>query len=364
MMKIPIVVDATPYFVFPNPRGIGTYVLNLIKNLRTLVPLRASFKVERITRPGAIERYKELRRMCPVSVTIGKKKLFPSPKEFLFHGTDLFLLESSKYSVLTLHDLYYFKENLEDLSEDFVQKKRKRIEHLLLKVRPDAVITPSEFIKREVLELFPTLRGRIWTVYHGVSETYRPLPPPNVKAVLDRYGLKIGEYFLFVGYADGRKNMENILRAFLDVDYKLVIAGTPPDLLKEKYWVSQTLFSEKRLVSFPRLTEKELAAFYNGAIALVFPTNYEGFGLPVIEAMASGSPVIVSKIGVFKEVAQDAAFYVDEDDIGSIRDSLKRMREDPELRKILIEKGFKRAQTFSWEKCAKKTLEVYKRVLI
>lgn len=362
LIMMQVVLDATPFFGFPNPRGIGTYVVNLSSEMRKLIRLSLAFRIERITRPEARKRYKKLRDISPMVFILGHNFLIPPKKRYIFHGTDLFLLKNATKKVLTLHDLYYFKGNITELSPEFVGKKKNKIRSLLYDFNPDAVITPSHFIKAEVLSYFPHLEGRVWVVYHGVSATFYPREACVVKKSLTRFGLSYKNYLIFVGFADQRKNFENLLKAMESVDIPLVVAGTQFDYLKSHYPISENHLLTGKLRVFTRLDEEDLADLYNGAIALVFPSLYEGFGLPLIEAMASGTPSLVSKIGTFEEIAGDAALYCDPEDPEDIRDKILKISSDSDLQDRMKRRGVLLAKRFSWEKAARETVEIYKKI--
>ena len=361
-MSVKVVLDATPFFGFPHPRGIGTYLINLSRELSNLTDLFFAFKIERITRPESRRRLKKLGEISSVTFIIGDSFLFPPKKRYIFHGTDLFLLKSAPKKVLTLHDLYYFKDNIEDLSLEYVEKKKSIIKRLLTEYNPDAVITPSFFVKNEVLSLFPHLEGRVQAVHHGVSPIFRPKRPETVKERLTGLNLTYKEYLLFVGFADGRKNLKNLLRAVDSLDVKLVLTGTPLDYLKAHYPASERLVAGGKLKVYTRLYEEGLVDLYSGAIALVFPSIYEGFGLPVLEAMATGTPAIVSRIDTFKEICEDAVLYCDPQDPNDIRDKIVKITSDSELRDKLREKGLNLIKKYTWERTAYETLRVYESI--
>jgi glycosyltransferase involved in cell wall biosynthesis len=211
---------------------------------------------------------------------------------------------------------------------------------------------------------------KIHVVHLGRDESLAPVRDPLiVEGVRMRYG--IGKrYLLYVGTLQPRKNLGRVVDGFARlaatpamINVQLVLAG-------KRGWLYEQLFSEvarrglEGRVLFPGyVDETDLAALYSGALGYVFPSLYEGFGIPVLEAQACGVPVMTSNNSSLPEVAGDAALLVDPTDVDAIAEAILRLATDDALRAELVERGFANVKRFSWEKCARETLDVLEGVL-
>jgi len=189
-----------------------------------------------------------------------------------------------------------------------------------------------------------------------------------VRARLDRLGVP-AQYLLFVGTFEPRKNVAGLLNAYgiLRESEKdkppLVLAGRRGWLFDETLAQVDRLGLRDHIVFLDTPSDDDLLALYSGAMALVLPSHYEGFGLTVLEAMACGAPVVISDRGSLPEIAGDAALVVDPDDVDALAGAMRRVVGDAEVRARLRERGLARAAEFGWERCARETLAVYDRVL-
>lgn len=217
----------------------------------------------------------------------------------------------------------------------------------------DQIITVSDFSKKELMSLMKIEKNKIHVTHPGLT----------LKTNTDSYPKEIFDipYFLFVGTSELHKNLENVVKAFslLKTQKKigLYVVGriTKPELYT-KYVQSYT----NRIIRFKGvISEKRLKTYYENAIALVYTSLYEGFGLPVLESMSVGTPVIATSGSSMQEVAGDAAIYVNSSNAGSIGSAMERIMKDEVLKSKLSEKGLERAQKFNWIKTAKKTIEIY-----
>jgi glycosyltransferase involved in cell wall biosynthesis len=188
--------------------------------------------------------------------------------------------------------------------------------------------------------------------------------PDLAQRVRGRFGLQ-GDFLLFVSTIEPRKNVPTLLRAFrrlMDAyhpNVQLVLAGEKGWLYDEVFQLVRDLKLVDKVVFLGRVSTEELLWLYNVAQALVSPSIYEGFGLPPLEAMACGTPVIVSNVSSLPEVVADAGILVDPYDAEELSVAMWRLLSDAELRASLIEKGYKRAGFFSWDKAAQETLKLY-----
>jgi glycosyltransferase involved in cell wall biosynthesis len=270
--------------------------------------------------------------------------------------------------VLTVHDLAFrrFPETAPLATRRWLQ----RLEGTLR--RAAEVIVVSEATRRDLLELYPVDPARVTTIHHGIdTERYQPAPDADVARVRARLGLH-GPYLLFLGGIEPRKNLPRLVRAFASgwagaEGPALVIAGASvpwnPEGRQEVEAVMRDIPGEAsdRIHMAGYVAGRDKVALLSGADALVFPSLYEGFGFPVLEAMACGTPVLTSNVSSLPEVAGDAALFVDPSDETSIAEGIGRLIDDPALRDRLRVAGRQRVEQFTWEQCARQTAAVLHR---
>jgi len=237
--------------------------------------------------------------------------------------------------------------------------------------RATAVITVSECSRQDVIRTVGVPPERVYVVENAIDERLRPeRNPARVAAVRARYGL--GERFvLYLGANDLRKNLNRLIRAYsalpeaLRETHQLVIAGRqwPHDhpLYPDPHRVVQELGLGKQVIFTGGIPEEEKATLLSAATVFAFPSVYEGFGLPVVEAMACGTPVLTANSSSLPEVAGDAALLVDPLSVEAIADGLAELLDSPERRAELAERGIERARQFRWDRVAERTVEVYHR---
>jgi alpha-1,3-rhamnosyl/mannosyltransferase len=253
-----------------------------------------------------------------------------------------------------VHDLYFYTNPSETVREMRNIFPRKVKEHSL---RADAIIAISDYTKRQLIELLQIPSSRIYTIKHGIDPFFLERASETEKcAALKKFRLP-ASYLLFVGTQEPRKNLPVLIDAFQRMrnrDVHLVIAGqpgwnTPPEQ-----------FQDERIHQTGYVSKTEVRALYQQSLAVVFPSIDEGFGLPLLEGMASRVPVVASRIAVFKEVCNESCAYFDADRPAELAHVLDEIIENSELRKELIEKGSQRVKSFSWTEAARKTQELYK----
>jgi len=233
----------------------------------------------------------------------------------------------------------------------------------LTALRASAVVTPSRFSRREVARLYPWLRDRIVVTPNAVKSAFYPRPPAEVEQVKRALDIS-APYLLFVGTPQPRKNVARVIEAFLAATregehVQLVIAGKSTPTLERLRRAHQAAFASGRVVATGYVSDDDLACLYSGCIALVFPSLYEGFGIPVLEAMACGAPVITSNTTALPEAAGDAALLVDPEDTAAIAAAMRRVLDAPDLRAALRARGFAHARQFTWARTARATVEAY-----
>ena len=273
----------------------------------------------------------------------------------LFVPAHVLPLIHPRTSLVTVHDLGY-------LRFPAAHPPRQRL-YLDLSTRWNArvaahVLADSQATRADLVARYGTSPDKITVAYPGRDEALAPVRDPSaIQAVRARYGID-GRYFLYLGTLQPRKNLSRLIAAFgrLRSDAVLVLAG-------QRGWLYQDLFAQVRRlglegrVYFPGyVPDQDKATLMSGALAFVFPSLYEGFGLPVLEAQACGCPVITSTTSSLPEVAGEAAVLVDPADVEGIAAALERAAADPALRATLIERGFSNVRRFSWDACARTVL--------
>jgi len=266
----------------------------------------------------------------------------------------------SSNSVVTVHDLIHFKFAY-SFNRTKVLFARQVLKNAVNKT--GKIIAVSESTKNDLLEMFPRLaEDKIKVIYQGVSSKFRAATDEEMKAYKKKRGLS--NYLLFVGNRKPHKNLSRLIEAYAGLieempGLQLVIAGQrfaptdEVDLLKKKYQLAN-------LLEFSDLTDAELPYLYSGAEALVFPSLYEGFGLPVLEAMSCNTPVILSGTSSLPEVAGAAGVYFNPYDIEEIGTQIYNVLKDASLKENLKQRGIEQARKFTWAKTSGNTLKVFK----
>lgn len=295
-----------------------------------------------------------------------KKRALKGYEDFLFHGPNFFLPPFAGKRVATFHDLSPFTW----AHCNTPQRIRYTQKELLKTLQwADALITDSEYTRQELAQYFSWPIEKIHAVPLASAGEFYPRSASELLPVLTRYGLKVGEYSLFVGTIEPRKNIIALLDAYSQLPlplrqrWPLVLSGY-------QGWRSEAIHlriqqAERegwaRYLGFT--PAEDLPVLFAGARLFAFPSLYEGFGLPVLEAMASGVPVVCSNSSSLPEVAGDAALTCNPDDVNSLSDYLLRLLQDNELRSRMIADGLAQSDRFSWKRCASETIRVYQKVL-
>jgi len=247
--------------------------------------------------------------------------------------------------------------------------KLNRLSDLAIK-NADRIIAVSQATKKDILKFYPQIsQEKITVIHHGFDTKLFQgrVSQEESEKVLATYNLKPKTYLLYVGAIQPRKNLGVLIEAFEKIksnnpELKLVLAGAPAwqyeDTLEK---ISQSKFS-KDIVVTGTIPFTDLPVLYQNAATFVFPSLYEGFGIPVLEAMASGTPVILANNSSLPEVAGDAALYFETENSDDLANCLERVLTDRDLSAAMIQKGKSRAAHFSWEKCAQLTLDNIEKV--
>ena len=359
--------------------GIGRYAISLTRAmLAEAAARRGELEFVIFTGPQTSRAVmEEFRGLCAEHFLAAKSSLLRSvvhiPRALrrlridVFHGMDHvgipFAGKTGK-CVVTVHDVIPLV-----LPHTFTRRHRLVVRTALARVRrqADLVVVPSRAVQRDVVQYLRVPEDRVAVTPHGCEARFNPSPDRAAAgAAAARYGLP-ARYLLAVGTLEPRKNLTTLLRAFarlrdraaVDPAVGLVIAGARGWLDDPIFRTVQSLGLEAA-VRFPGFVDDDdLPALYRGAELVAFPSLYEGFGLPLLEAMACGIPVVSSNTSALPEVAGGAALLVDPLDVDGMAQAIARVLDEATLRARLREDGLARAAQFSWEKAARQTLNAY-----
>lgn len=358
-----ICIDMRP--ALSRPTGVGTYLQNLVGALAELdrqnqYYLFSSSWKERYPSDSYPANFRIVDRKWPVSALNYTWNHFSFPKIESLIGTDVQVTHSptplvipsrTARSITTVHDLFFFtnpEHAIREMKTDYVRLLRKHC------MKSNAIIAVSEHTKNKLVELLRIPSSQIYTIRHGIDPFYLERScPENSSKVLERLRIR-RPFLLFVGTREPRKNLGVLLEAVrtLGDRVSLVIAGQPgwgPD---------QPDVPENSIVT-GYLPKSDLRALYQSAVAVVFPSIEEGFGLPLVEGMASEVPLIASRIPAFQEVCNDSCLYFDPLDVEELTEQIRSVLRNDSLRNTLISRGKERVKKFSWKNAAQKTLDLY-----
>ncbi|MFW6131252.1 MAG: glycosyltransferase family 4 protein [Candidatus Aminicenantaceae bacterium] len=360
--------------------GVGVYFKNLLFHLAEIDKeneyflFTSSFK-DRFIRsqipPFEKKQFKDF--MIPVkAVNYFWYRLNWPPLDYLFktkldisHSPTPLILPTKGKKIVTICDLFFMdfpKLTDKDSRSRFAQKIDSSLE------KADGIITISNYTKKQILQRFELNESKVKVIYLGVEEKYgENISRNDVQKIKRRYSLP-SNFLLFTGSLEPRKNVLKLVDALKLIHKEhhhvgLVLVGKKGrDYNKVKDKVKQeNLDSWVKIIGY--VSEKELKSLYKAASVFVFPSLCEGFGLPVLEALASGLPAVVSDNSAFPEIAEDCALYFNSQNAEEVAEKIIKIWKDKTLRKKLQELGKKRAEQFSWKRTADETLKYYKLVL-
>lgn len=284
----------------------------------------------------------------------------------VYHGVCNFELPIRKVCryVVTIHDLVplFFPELVPKKHLLFFRLLMKRVAHTA-----DIIITDSEHSKEDIIRHLSVPEKNIRVISLGYQQQYQRIQDQQrISETLARYRIR-QPYLLFVGVIEPKKNLERLVEAYallqkgaaIPKDFQLVIAGGEGWFSERLYQKVKDYELDQRIVFPGYIPEEHLPVLYSGAELFVFPSLYEGFGLPVLEAMSCGTPVVTSHVSSLPEIAGDAGFLVDPGDPEAIAQGITTVLSDELLRKQMRELGYRQAQKFSWERTAQATYQVY-----
>lgn len=399
-----ICIEATPIGIKTTDRGgVYRYISSLIEGLSAIDHRNEYTLFYNFFRREHARFFRENTDALKVgdnfSVRISRfpnrlQRIMEPPAELLagrfdvFHGCfDHLRPILSGKGVVTIHDIRYLEEIDDPYNSRWIDiirassptpdfhindllNRQRLFSHLRADIkktigRSAIVITVSEFSKKRIIDKLGTPPEKVRVIYHGVDRQFVPQGQDAVKNVLQKYRIT-APYVLYTGKFEPLKNIERILEAFQKVafraDIRLVMAGP----VNWFYYVVRRKVSElkieDRVVFTDFVPNDEMAGLYSGASVFVSPSLYEGFGLPLLEAMACGVPVVTSNICSIPEVVGDAAVFADPYSADDIAGAVTMCLENEGLRADLVRKGMDRVRSFTWEDTARRTLRVYSEI--
>ncbi|HEY3257017.1 MAG TPA: glycosyltransferase family 1 protein [Polyangiaceae bacterium] len=376
---IRVAFNATP--LLGELSGVGYYTRELSRALLARDDIEASFfyaahwseSLLESPPPGAATARRALRSLIPglksLSAWLQQSRFHAGVRRInpaLYHEPNYVAFDFDGPLVITIHDLS-FVHHAETHPPERVARLRKKVPATL--ARASQVITDSKFVREEVIATFGVPPERVSAVALGVAEDFHPRASLQTAEALGRLGLSHGAYVLFVGTIEPRKNLDAVISAHVALPaplrerYPLIIAGGrgwQDDALGPLLRSAESAGHIRRLGYVAR---DVLPHVYAGAALFVYPSLYEGFGLPPLEAMASGVPVIVSNAAALPEVVGDAGLLVSPQDTTAWRESIANLLEDRAAAARLSDRGLARAREFSWTSCGAQTVAIYRRAL-
>lgn len=362
----------------PNRVGSGQYCYELLTSLNKIdrennyiiyLPQGATYDLpkERENWHYKIVKPRKLWTLFGLSLEFlmrrSKVDVFFSPTHYL----PLFVSVSSTISILDLSYIHFpelfKKKDLIQLNfwTKYSVKKTRRI-FTISQASKDDIIKTYGVAQDKVIVTYPGVKSEIINSKSQINSKFKM---QNSKLLKDKYGIQ-RQYILFVGTLQPRKNIVRLIQAFAKIsnlksqtsNLQLVIVGKKGWMWKEILEAPKKLEVEKRVRFLHNVSDEDLPVFYKNAICFILPSLYEGFGLPILEAMKYGCPVITSNVSSLPEAGGDAALYFNPLDVSDIKNKIEQVLEDKELKRQMIEKGYEQVKKFSWEKTARKTLEV------
>jgi len=355
--------------------GIGTYTYQLVKNLHLLDRQNNEYRFFwpgdefKNLDPGVDEVFNSIERSkdkfweevhIPMSVEQEKIDLFHVPQNGIGLPT-----KKGCLNVVTVHDLipYIYPETVgKGYLRIFLQEMPRIME------QSDLIITVSEQSKKDIQRIFQLPDDRIAVTYEAPESVYRPMDKTAAKDyVKNTYGID-RPYVLYVGGFSPRKNVKGLINAFYEIqkdippEYALVLVGKEARDFDDTSMLVEALRLQDRVIFTGFAPVLELPYLYNAADLCVYPSFYEGFGLPPLEAMACGTPVITSNSSSIPEVTGDAALLVNPHDMYALAEGMEKVLNSPELRAKMSQESLAQAAKFSWEKCARETIAAYQKL--
>lgn len=340
-----IALDAT-YAIGSELSGVGLYSYEMLEGLPALRP---DVRFDLCCRPHRFARRAELPQAANARPALLLDPIWPRGAD-LFHGLNQRLPRMRfRRTVATFHDLFVMtgEYSTPEFRARFTDQAREAAR------RADRIIAVSAFTATQVVSLLGIPQSNVRVIHHGTRQL--PLPPVAREKIV-----------LNVGAVQTRKNIARLVEAFerLGEDWRLVLAGSAGYGAQEIMNRIERSTARARILVTGYVSPADLAVWYRKSMIFAFPSLDEGFGMPVLEAMAAGTPVITSNRSALPEVAGDAALLVDPEDTAALTAALRDLTQDEELRRELGQRGICRARSFSWQNAVRETWQVYQELLI
>jgi glycosyltransferase involved in cell wall biosynthesis len=378
-----VIIGIDTRFALNNRRGIGNYTLNLIQALaeidkenqyilytdcldsEKLLPQNSNFITKKIT---------------PVNYLLWEQLTLP--KQAIKDGVDILhctantapaFLDKNIKLIVTVHDVMYLKKRSLLAESKVMYQRLGRVYRSVVVsntiTNASKVISVSNYSKKDILHHFPNLKENfIETTYEAADSTFRLLETNTaLETVKNNFGLD-KNYLLTLGGTDPRKNTKLVIQAFANlkhqkkIDEKLVIVGISNWKKSQFYELVYSLKLENEILFTGFVTQEALICLYNSASIFLYPSLYEGFGIPPLEAMACGTPVITSNTTSIPEVVGDAALQINPTSQEELEAAVHKLLFDHALRNDFIQRGLTRSKQFSWRRMAEETLAIYKSI--
>ncbi|MFZ0219857.1 MAG: glycosyltransferase family 1 protein [Candidatus Aquirickettsiella sp.] len=363
--------------------GIGCYTRQLLRGLQKhkyidqLISFPAILPFNKLNKKKFIllSDFKKIIKFFPGAYTalngyrnikFRQKTHFLVDQNFIYHEPCYILRPYPGPKICTVHDLSHIRY------PNYHPKLRVKflLDNLPKSIyKADCIITASEFIRNEIINTFKVSPNKVVSIYHGIYKLFKPRLVNELKPVLLRYCLYPKSYLLSVGTLEPRKNLERLIHVFTQLPeqqrkkYPLVLIGMKGWHTHRLEKMIRSLIKKEQLYCLGYIPEADLPYLYSGAHGFIYISLYEGFGLPILEAMASGIPTLTSSESAMPEIIGDAAMQVNPFDIDRIADKLNQLINDLSLRERLKQLGPIQAAKFSWESCIENTIAVYRRTL-
>lgn len=379
--KIKVFVDAE-VLVNSHFSGIGHYTLELLRALDRRLDTDNSIEIylgvfyKRINhlKSFGFNNVRFKRTLLPLRITNGLKKRNSQPYYDLFFGKKIYifpnytswpLLYSKSISIVYDLSFEYFPQYVEPKNQKFLSEQvKKSVE------RSDKLITISTNSQHEITDFFKVNKKDVPIIYPGIDQSeFFKWPDDEVAKVKARYGIN-GKYILFVGNIEPRKNLKNLLLAYeklskkIRKEYSLLLVGARGWLDNEIFDIIERLRIDGNIIQQPigYVEDEDRAAIFSGASLFVYPSHYEGFGIPPLEAMACGVPTITSNNSSLPEAVGDGAIKVSSESVDNLAKQMESLLSDSKKAESMIKKGYLQVDKYSWDKEASKLIDVIKEV--
>jgi glycosyltransferase involved in cell wall biosynthesis len=353
------------------PGGIGTYTNNLLNHLVKLDTINQYVFIysdeDSVGSYSAYPNVEEIVIGSPSRLTWDQIALLSVVRskrlDLIFNPKTSVPLFTNCKKIFVLHggDWFAFPQNYGILDRFY-----HRIAAPIYCQKADAIISVSNSATERIAGALRVDPGKLKTIYHGISDHFKPIEDGRALATVRQQYHLPDHFILYVGQIYPMKNVGGIIRAFLNVrkrlPHKLVLVGSPGPNSKSDLALINELQLQDDVILTGWIPDEHLPAMYNLADLFVFPSFYEGFGIPLLEAMACGCPIVTSNVETPVEVVDNAAILVDPSDVNSISEGIYEGLTNQGLRQDLIQKGFERVKNFSWEESARDTLALFEAV--